>query len=44
MPKKAKGRLFENRIVVWDIEASRRLFKVGYNGKPLGIPIHKDFE
>ncbi|QQG49522.1 MAG: tRNA-intron lyase [archaeon] len=38
------GRLFENRIVVWDIEASRRLFKDGYYGKPLGIPKPKDFE
>ncbi len=45
MPKqKARGRLFENRIVVWDIEASRRLFKDGYYGKPLGIPKPKDFE
>ena len=45
MPKqKAKGRLFENRIVVWNIEASRRLFKEGYYGKPLGIPKPKDFE
>ena len=45
MPKKkARGRLFENRIVVWDIEESRRLFKDGYYGKPLGIPKPKDFE
>lgn len=45
MPKqKAKGRLFENRVVVWDIDASRRLFKDGYYGKPLGIPKPKDFE
>jgi tRNA-intron endonuclease len=45
MPKqRAKGKLFENRIVVWDIEASRRLFKEGYYGKPLGIPKPKDFE
>ncbi len=45
MPKqKAKGRLFENRVVVWDIESSRRLFKDGYYGKPLGIPKPKDFE
>ena len=45
MPKqRAKGRLFENRIVVWDIEASRRLFKEGYYGKPLGIPKPRDFE
>jgi len=45
MPKqRAKGRLFENRVVIWDIEASRRLFKEGYYGKPLGIPKPKDFE
>jgi len=45
MPKqKAKGRLFENRVVVWDLETSRRLFKEGYYGKPLGIPKPKDFE
>lgn len=45
MPKqKARGRLFENRVVVWDIETSRRLFKNGYYGKPLGIPKPKDFE
>jgi tRNA-intron endonuclease, archaea type len=44
MPKqRAKGRLFENRIVVWDVEESRRLFKEGYYGKPLGIPKPKDF-
>lgn len=45
MPKqRAKGRLFENRVVIWDIESSRRLFKEGYYGKPLGIPKPKDFE
>jgi tRNA-intron endonuclease, archaea type len=44
MPRKrARGRLFENRVVVWDIEASRSLFKDGYYGKPLGIPKPKDF-
>ena len=45
MPRqRAKGRLFENRVVVWDIDASRRLFKEGYYGKPLGIPKPKDFD
>ncbi len=45
MPKaRARGRLFENRIVVWDVEDSRRLFKEGYYGKPLGIPKPKAFE
>ncbi|MDA4135213.1 MAG: tRNA-intron lyase [Thaumarchaeota archaeon] len=38
----AVGRLFENRIVVWDVEASRTLFKEAYYGKPLGIPKPKD--
>jgi len=42
--KVATGRLFENRIVVWDVEASRRLFKEAYYGKPLGIPKPKDAE
>jgi tRNA-intron endonuclease len=41
---KARGVLFQNRIVVWDVESSRRLFKEGYYGKPLGIPKPKDFE
>lgn len=38
------GKLFQNRIVVWDVQASRKLFKNGYYGKPLGIPKPKDFE
>jgi tRNA-intron endonuclease, archaea type len=42
--KVAFGRLFENRVVVWDIDSSRRLFKEAYYGKPLGIPKPKDFE
>jgi tRNA-intron endonuclease len=45
MPQEqAVARLFENRLVVWDVETSRRLFKDGYYGKPLGIPKPKDFE
>ena len=45
MPKqRAQGRLFENWLVVWDIDDSRRLFKEGYYGKPLGIPKPKDFQ
>jgi len=42
--QRARGRLFENRVVIWDIETSRRLFKDGYYGKPLGIPKPKDFD
>ena len=33
-----KGELIENRIIVWNIEDSRRLFGKGYYGKPIGIP------
>ncbi len=36
--KTARGELVENRIVIWNIEDSRRLFKEGFYGKPLGIP------
>jgi len=32
-----KSELIENRIIVWDIENSRKLFSQGYYGKPLGI-------
>ncbi|MBI2183841.1 MAG: tRNA-intron lyase [Thaumarchaeota archaeon] len=32
------GKLVENRIVVWNIEDSRRLYQEGFYGKPLGIP------
>ncbi|NNL58217.1 MAG: tRNA-intron lyase [Nitrosopumilus sp.] len=33
-----KSELIENRIIVWDIEDSRKLFSQGYFGKPIGIP------
>jgi tRNA-intron endonuclease len=41
-----RGRLVENRIVIWDISDSRALFGSGYYGKPLGIPKPKgtDFD
>ncbi|MFL6494904.1 MAG: tRNA-intron lyase [Nitrososphaera sp.] len=41
-----RGRLVENRIVVWDISDSRTLFGSGYYGKPLGIlkPKGTDFD
>ncbi len=44
--KMALGELVENRIVIWDIEDSRRLFSKGFYGKPLGIPKPKaaDFD
>jgi len=33
-----KSELVENRIIVWNIEDSRKLFSQGYYGKPIGIP------
>jgi len=30
--------LIENRLVVWNIEDSRKLFSSGFFGKPIGIP------
>jgi len=33
-----KGDIIENRIIVWDIQESRDLFRNGYFGKPIGIP------
>ena len=30
--------LVENRLIVWNIEDSRKLFSSGYYGKPIGIP------
>ena len=36
-PATVKGSLVENRIIVWNVEDSRRLFGEGYYGKPIGI-------
>ena len=33
-----KSELVENRIIVWDIEDSKKLFSEGYYGKPIGMP------
>ena len=33
-----KGELIENRVIVWNIEDSKKLFQNGYFGKPIGIP------
>ncbi|MFI5421249.1 MAG: tRNA-intron lyase, partial [Nitrososphaerales archaeon] len=30
--------LIDNRLVVWDIEDSRKRFSSGFFGKPIGIP------
>jgi tRNA-intron endonuclease len=39
-----KGEIVENRIIVWDIQESRDLFRNGYFGKPIGIPKPKPDE
>ncbi|MCS6767595.1 MAG: tRNA-intron lyase [Candidatus Nitrosocaldus sp.] len=44
MAESIRGELIENRIVVWDLEHSRALFREGFYGKPLGIPKPKDAE
>ena len=33
-----KAWLVEDRLIVWDVEEGRRLYSLGYYGKPLGIP------
>jgi len=39
MPKASRpiGELLENRIVIWDIEESKKLFNEGFYGKPIGV-------
>ena len=32
-----KGELIDNRIVVWNIKDSKKLFSSGYYGKPIGM-------
>lgn len=39
-----RAELIENRIIVWNIEDSRKLFSHGYYGKPIGIPKPKPEE
>jgi tRNA-intron endonuclease len=36
--------LVGDRLIVWDFENSRRIFKLGYFGKPVGIPKPKNSE
>jgi tRNA-intron endonuclease len=38
MPKKIEVEFIENFLVVWDSTAGSKLYKMGYYGKPLGIP------
>lgn len=39
-----QAELVGNRIIVWNIEDARSLFKEGFYGKPLGIPKPKNAE
>ena len=39
-----KCEIIENRLIVWNIEDSRKLFSDGYYGKPMGIPKPKPEE
>lgn len=39
-----KCEFIENRLIVWDVEDSRKLFSSGYYGKPIGIPKPKPEE
>ena len=39
-----KSELIDNRIIVWNINDSRKLFSQGYYGKPIGIPKPKPEE
>jgi|TARA_B100001245_G_C22840685_1_gene404176 tRNA-intron endonuclease len=47
MSKKTfRGELVENRVVIWNLESSKKVFGEGYFGKPLGVPKPKgtDFD
>ncbi len=33
-----KSEIIDNRIIIWNIEDSKKLFSQGYYGKPIGIP------
>jgi tRNA-intron endonuclease len=35
---KTSGELIGSRIVVWDVEEANRLYRLGFYGKPVGIP------
>ena len=46
MPEKIETELLDNFLVVWNPEEGSRLYKLGYYGKPIGIPKPKipDFD
>jgi len=38
MPRKIQTEFIENFLVVWNAEDGSELYKIGYYGKPMGIP------
>lgn len=42
--KKIVAELVQDNIIVWDIEDGRKLYRMGYYGKPLGISKPKSFD
>lgn len=40
----ASGNLSGTQVIIWDIEESRRIYKLGYYGKPSGIRKPKSFD
>ncbi len=41
---KVKGKLVEDKVVVWNTAEGRKLYSMGYYGKPLGIPKPKTLD
>ena len=39
MNKKIVGELIDHRIIVWDIEDAKKLYKNGFFGKYMGIKL-----
>ena len=33
-----KSELIENRLIIWNLSDSKKLFSSGYYGKPIGVP------
>ncbi|MBO3757912.1 MAG: tRNA-intron lyase [Candidatus Brockarchaeota archaeon] len=39
-----QAELINDRLIVWNFEDSRQLYKIGFFGKPIGIPKPKNFD
>ena len=40
----ASGSLSGTQVIIWDIEEGRKIYKLGYYGKPSGIRKPKSFD